>query len=179
MNSNNTIVEKAYEIVLDKLDEGFLSDSIVCHAESLNKARKELLKKVEYDNWRLRYTGEELTYLNIPVRRKKSSDKVMFEGEVVLRYKIEGLKEERQRLQKLDELKNNPNVKYCYIKKGSYYRPNSCGYTSLRYEAGVYNKEEAIQHAKSVREISLEVVNIEEHNKMIKQKIEELQTRIL
>lgn len=173
------IVSKAYEIDLDKLDEGYLSDSIICYAENSNKAKTELLKQVKYDDWKIKYSGEELTYLNIAVKRRKSSDKVIFEGKEVLRCSIDGLINERERITKLDEISNNPNIKYCYIIKGSYYRPNSCGYTSLRFEAGVYPKDEAVSHAKSVREIRLEWVDIEEHNKMINQKIAELQGRLL
>jgi hypothetical protein len=173
------IVSKAYEIDLDKLDEGYLSDSIICYAENSNKAKTELLKQTRYDNWVLKTSGEELTYLNIPVKRRKSSDKVIFEGKEVVRCSIDGLITERERLSKLDEIANNPNIKYCYIIKGSYYRPNSCGYTSLRVEAGVYPKDEAVKHAKSVREIRLEWVDIDEHNKMINEKIAELQGRLL
>lgn len=175
----NSIVSKAYEIDLDELNEGFLSDSIICYAENLSKAKTELLKQTQYDNWILRSSGEELTYLNIPVKRRKSSDKVIFEGKEVVRCSIDGLIAERERLAKLDEITNNPNIRYCYIIKGSYYRPNSCGYTSLRFEAGVYPKDEAVEHAKSVREIRLECVDIEEHNKMINQKIAELSERLL
>ena len=173
------VISKAYEIDLDKLDEGYLSDSIICHAENLNKAKTELLKKIRYDDWKLKYSGEELNYLNIPVKRRKSSDKVIFEGKEVVRSSIDGLITERERIAKLDEIANNPNIKYCYIIKGSYYRPNSCGYTSLRFEAGVYPKDEAVRHAKSVREIRIEWVDIEEHNKMINEKIAELQGWLL
>ena len=173
------IIEKAYQINLEKLDLGFLSDSIICHAESLNKAKKELLQHVKYDDLELRYSGQKLTYLNIPVQRSRSADKVLFEGKEVLRYQIEKTVHERDRILKLDEIQNNPNIKYCYIIKGSYYRPNSCGYTSLRFEAGIYPKDEAVSHAKSVQEIRLECVDIEEHNKMINEKIAELQGRLL
>jgi hypothetical protein len=175
-----SIVLKAYEIDLDKLEEGYLSDSIVCYAENSNKAKVTLLRQIANDNWKLKYLGEELTYLNIPVKRKKSSDKVIFEGKEVLRSSIEQLIAERERIAKLDEILNNPNIKYCYIiRYGQYYRPNSCGYTSLKFEAGIYPKDEAISHAKSVREIRLESVDIDEHNKMINQKIAELQERLL
>ena len=34
---SNVIVQKAYEIILDRLDEGYLSDHIVCFADSRNK----------------------------------------------------------------------------------------------------------------------------------------------
>lgn len=89
------VISKAYEIDLDKLDEGYLSDSIICHAENLNKAKTELLKKIRYDDWKLKYSGEELNYLNIPVKRRKSSDKVIFEGKEVVRSSIDGLIAER------------------------------------------------------------------------------------
>ena len=176
---NVLLVEKAYEIDLDKLGEGYLSGSIVCYAENVNKAKAELLKMVQYDDWKLRYSGEGLTYLNIPVKRRVSSDKVIFEGKEVVRSSIESIISERERIANLDSILNNPNIKYCYIKKGSYYRPNNCGYTSFRFDAGVYLKEEAVQSAKSVREICLECVDIEEHNKMINEKIAELKGRLL
>jgi hypothetical protein len=179
MLAEGSIVAKGYEIDLEKLNEGYLSDIIICHAENHNKARVELLKKIKYDNWRLKNSGEELNYLNIPVKRSEWIDKVIFEGKEVLRSSIQRLINERERLKKLDEILNNPSIKYCYIIKGSYYRPNSCGYTSLRFEAGVYPKDEAVSHAKSVSEIRLETVNIEEHNKMINEKIAELQGRLL
>jgi hypothetical protein len=177
--SEGFIISKSYEIDLDKLAEGFLSDSIICYAENLNKAKTKLLRMVKYDYWVLKYSGEVLTYLNIPVKRRKSSDKVIFEGKEVVRSSINELISERERIDKLDEILNNPNIKYCYIIKGGYYRPNSCGYTSLRFEAGVYPKDEAVTHAKSVREIRLEYVDINEHNEMINQKIKELQGRLL
>lgn len=174
-----SIVKKAYEIDLDRLEEGYLSDSIICYAENFNKAKTELLKMVKYDGWKLKYSGDELTYLNIPVKRRKSSDQVIFEGNKVTRYSIDGIIKERERIAKLDEILNNPNIKYCYIIKGSYYRPNSCGYTSIKSEAGVYPKDEAVKHAKSVREIRLEWCDVEEHNRMINDKIRELRGRLL
>ena len=173
------IVKKAYEIDLDKLDGGYLSDSIICYAENVNKAKIELLKLIKYDNWIHRYSGEELSYLNIPVKRRKSADKVIFDGKEVVRYSIDELIEQRERIKKLDEILNDPNIKYCYIIKGDYYRPNSRGYTSSRFEAGVYPKKEAVNHAKSVRGIRLECVDINEHNEMINQKIVELKERLL
>jgi len=173
------IVEKAYEIDLDKLEEGYLTDEISCYAENANKAKIELLKIVRYDDWKLEWTEEKLTYFNIPVKRRKSSDKVVFEGKEILRYEIEGIKDDRNRISKLDEIQNNPNIKFCYIIKGSYCRPNHCGYTSLRFEAGVYPKNEAVSQAKSVREIRLEWIDTKEHNEMINEKIAELQGRLI
>lgn len=177
--AEGSIVLKAYEIDLNRIEEGYLSDNRICYADSINKAKTQLLKNIQYDYWKHNYTGKDISYLNIPVIRRKVFDKVIFEGKTVIRNDIEGIIEERKRKAKLDEILNNPSIKYCYIIKGSYYRPNSCGYTSRKVEAGVYAKEEAVSHAKSIREIRLERIDIEEHNKMISEKISELQRALI
>jgi len=100
------LVKKAYQIDMDRLDEGYLADVIFCHAKNINFAKVELLKSVRYDGWKLKYTGEELNYLNIPVIRRRESDIVIFEGQEVVRCKIESIKEERERTEKLDEILN-------------------------------------------------------------------------
>ncbi len=180
MKNDYKIVTKAYKINLDKLDEGYLSDSIICHSKNLNKAKIKLLEKVKYDDWKLKYTNDILTYLNIPVKRCKESDLVIFEGEEVLRNSIQNKITNRQKLIKLDEISNNKNIKYCYIfKNGWYYKSNYRGYTSSKFEAGVYPKDDAIMEAKSVQEIILECINIEEHNKMINEKITELKNKLI
>lgn len=175
-----SIVQKAYKIDLDKLDEGYLSDSIICFAENRNKAKSILLQEIRYDDWKIKYTDEEVNYLNIPVKRAKSADKVIFEGKEVSRFSIDSLIEERIRLNQLDIIANNPNIKFCYIMKGnSYYRPNHSGYTYVRFEAGVYPKDEAVKTARHCSDIRLEWVDEEEHNKMINQKIQELRDKLI
>ena len=79
----------------------------------------------------------------------------------------------------LKRLENNKKVTHCYIKKGPYYRPNACGYTDYVVRAGVYTKEEAIEHAKHCRELRLIPINVAEHNKFIKEEIQDLLSRIL
>jgi hypothetical protein len=177
--AEGTIVKKAYEIDLDKLDEGYLFSPTICYAENANKAKSKLLKDVQHHDWTLKYSYEVLNYLNIPVKRCKSADKVIFEGKEVTRCSIKEIIEERERIARLDEILNNPNIIYCYIRKGSYYRPNSCGYTSHLEEAGVYPKEEAVKHAKSVREIRIEWCDVQEHNQRINDKIRDLTRRLL
>ncbi len=173
------IVSKAYEINFSKIEEGYLYSDKICYAKNRNEAKSILLRENRYEGICIKGSDDEVEYLNIPVVRCKNADKVIFESKEVVRSSIDELKSERERIAKLNEISNNPNIKYCYIIKGSYYRPNSCGYTSLRFEAGVYPKDEAVSHAISVREIRLECVDIEEHNKMINQKIAELQGRLL
>jgi hypothetical protein len=174
------LVSKGYEINLDKLQDGFLSDNIICNADNINSAKYELLKKVKYEDWRLKYTGEELTYLNIPVIRRKSADLIMFDGDVITRLEIEKIKDDKKRLKKLEKILNNPNITYCYLKKNGYfYAPNSCGYVSNRTDAGIYEKVDAIKSAKYCRELYIEEIDIAKHNQMIIEKIDDLKNRII
>lgn len=170
---------KAYQIDLDRLDEGYLSDTIMCYANNVNEAKKKLLQEVKYDNWKLKYTDAELTYLNIPVIRRKSDDKILFEGKAVTEIEMNRILYKRERDLLLENILNDPNIKYCYIKKGSYYRPNNCGYTDMKHRAGVYSKEEAVQSAKSCDELTIIPIDILEHNKMINNEISELSSRLL
>lgn len=178
---DGTLVKKAYDIDFDRIEEGYMFDSglYILYAENRNEAKSELLKEFAYSYLKLKWGGDEVTYLNIPVIRMKEFDKVMFEDKTVKRFEIDNILEERERLAKLDEILNRPDIKYCYIKKGSYYRPNSCGYTSHKTQAGVYTKEEAVSSAKNVREISVIPIDIEEYNKLINDEINELKTRLI
>ena len=171
---------KAYQIDLDRLNEGYLSDTIMCYANNINEAKSKLLKRIEGDGWQLRYTDNEITYLNIPVIRRKSDDKIMFEGMTVTKTEMNRILHKRERLLLLDNILNDANIKYCYIKKGCwYYRPYSCGYTELRHKAGVYTKEEAVNDAKRCEELKVIPIDISEHNKMIENEISELKSIIL
>jgi len=170
---------KAYQIDLDRLDEGYLSDTIMCYANNVNEAKMKLLQEIKYDNWRLKYTDAELTYLNIPVIRRKSDDKILFEGNAVTKTEMNRILYKRERYLLLENISNDTTINYCYIKKGSYYRPNSCGYTDYKYRAGVYTKEEAVQSAKSCEELTIIPIDILEHNTMINNEISELSSRLL
>jgi len=170
---------KAYQIDLDRLDERYLSDTIMCYANNVNEAKMKLLQEIKYDNWRLKYTDAELTYLNIPVIRRKSDDKILFEGNAVTKTEMNRILYKRERSLLLENISNDTSINYCYIKKGSYYRPNSCGYTDYKYRAGVYTKEEAVQSAKSCEELTIIPIDILEHNTMINNEISELSSRLL
>lgn len=174
-----TIVQKAFKIDIDQLEEGYLSAGHECHAEDVNKAKTILFNQIKYDDWKHKFTLKEITYLNIPVVRAKHLDKVLFEDKEVIRYTIPEILKERERAAELERILNDPGIKYCYIIKGSYYRPNASGYTSMQYMAGVYTKEEAVSSAKSCKDIRLSVINIEAHNKMINDVIAELSSRII
>ena len=93
--------------------------------------------------------------------------------------KIEEVLENRERIAKLDAILLDESVKYYYIKKGSYYRPGSCGYTEFKYRAGVFTTEEAVSEARWCNEITIIPIDMDVHNKMIGDEIKDLQTRLL
>jgi len=169
--------QKAFEIDFGRIKEGFLWGQHISYAATKGKAKMELLTEVE--GALCEFTGDEITYLNIPVIRCKEADKYEFEGENVTLHRIEEIHRERKRLYKLDSILNDPKIVYAYIQKGSYYRPGSCGYTDFRHRAGVYTKEEAVSSAKSCRDIWVRVIDIDEHNEMINKEIKELESRLL
>lgn len=173
------IVKKAYKVNFSKIDEGYLAAPTITHANTANEAKKLLLKEVVIDGWKLLSSGEELSYLNIPIARCPGADLVMFENTEVPRYSVIETINERKRNSELDVIANNPNIRFCYICKGIYYRPNASGYTSHLHEAGVYEKMDAIAHAKHCREITLVPIDEVVHNDMITARIAGLQSRII
>lgn len=175
------LAKKAYEIDFSKIEEGYLYDSssFIIYAETRNKAKTDLLKKAYCESICLSGEEDEVTYLTIPVIRCKSADKYFFEDKEMSLFNIDEELTERKRLSVLQEILDNQHIKYCYIRKGSYYGPNSRGYTDFKHKAGIYTKEEAVSHAKSCRDLWLERIDIEDHNKMINQEVRELQTRLL
>lgn len=77
----------------------------------------------------------------------------------------------------LDALAADASVTHCYISKGMYYRPGSCGYTDFRHRAGVYKKSEALQHAKSCRDLTLVPIDVKEHNEMLRKEANDILSR--
>lgn len=174
-----TIVKKAWELNFDKIKDGFLGSTIIVYADNVNKAKQLILTEITYDEWVLKHTEEVINYMNIPIVRCKGADRVIFEGTPTRRNDIEEIKQERKRIAELDAILNNPAITHCYIDKGGYYRPNWCGYTDQLHRAGIYTKQEAVEHAKKVREIRLKPIDNTEHNNMINKEIAELKTRLI
>jgi len=76
----------------------------------------------------------------------------------------------------LDEILKDESIKFCYIYKttGGYYRPNSCGYTGRLEDAGVYEKAEAVQDAKSCEHLRIIPIDVEKHNAHIQKRMKKL-----
>lgn len=79
----------------------------------------------------------------------------------------------------LKQIAKNKKITHCYIRKGPYYRPNHCGYTDFRVEAGVYTKEEALHSAENCKELTIVPINIEKHNAEIIKKVNDLLSRYI
>lgn len=180
MDQKLTIVKKAYRIDLSKIQDGFMYrySEVMCHAEKLTKAKKELLKIASIEGLLLR-GKQELTYLNIPVIRHKIEDIVVFIGSEMTRYAAQSQIKQHKKDQKLFEILDDESITHCYIKKGPYYCPNYCGYTDHLHEAGVYTKEAAIDHVRFVNGCYAIPIDVDKHNNMIKEKIADLSTRII
>lgn len=175
------LVKKAYKIDFSKIEEGYLYDygEFVVSAETLNKARYKLLEKAYCENICLRGSDDEVTYMTIPVIRAKEYDTYEFEGEALTKSGIEEVLKSRKRFAELDSILNDESITHCYIKKGSYYRPHSCGYTDFIHRAGVFTKKEAVNSGKSCRDLTIIPIDIEKHNKIIQDEIDDLKTRLI
>lgn len=172
--------KKAYRVNLNKIDEGYLCCEEISYAETLSKAKSELLRVVKYHGWSLNRSDDEITFLNIPVVRAPEYDKFIINGSEMTMSVYEALMHEMKRNDALDDILSNPEITHCYIKKnGSYYRPNSCGYTDHIARAGVYSKKQAVSEAKSVSEIQVIPINVEVHNNMINTEIEDFKKRLI
>ncbi len=169
MNLAEKKPHEAYQINLEAIKDGWVYDIIICHAHNHNEARSTLLHKVRWDGMKLR-SGEDLTYLNIPVQRCPGADLVAYEGKLISKHKLEEIKARIKRHTEFDDILADPGVIYCYIKKyGSYYSPGYSGYTHYVQHAGVYTKEDAVSHARGCDEIWLVPVDIQAHNARLKE----------
>ena len=179
--SSGQLVEKAWQIDLRRINQGFRYSAAITYADTKNLAKMQLLKKHGDDMDLLFHYGRSgLTYLTIPVIRCKDADKYNFGGEIMTIPQMAEKQKEKDRIAALDLMLADKEIVYCYIiKHGKYYLPNSCGYTEQRTKAGVYPKKEAIDHARSVRELTAVPISIPEHNTMIQEAIDDLQTRLL
>ena len=174
------IVEKAYELNLERIEEGYLYSQVWTRAKKNAEARVKILRENQYEGFKIKSTGEDISYTNIPLKRMPSHDVVMFENEHIARYEVARAIKRKERIEELKAIEDNESIKFCYIRKrGQYYRPFSNGYTDFISKAGIYSKGEAISHAKGCDDLTLVPINVEDHNKMINEQIEDLQSRII
>lgn len=174
------LVKKAYylpEFFIGYLGCPYYEDDFIVWGKNINEAKSNFLKDHRYDGLQ-NCVGEEFTYLNLKLHRywDKNKDLYEFEGRPLNLYKIERILEYRA---KLEEYKSLPN-KYCYKKKGSYYRPNNSGYTDYKHKAGVYTMEDGIDsYIHSHGDVIPIPIDIEKHNNMIQKEINDLKLNLI
>ena len=177
-NKSQIIIRKGYCLNLSKISQGYELSETICDADTSNQAKAILLKKIQYDGLTL-VDGEDISYANIPVMSHKEADLIEVDGIQLRRHELESKIKEDARRKYLNEILEDSNIKYCFIKKrGTYYRPNSCGYTSFMLEAGIYSKQEAVSEALSCDEITIEAVNDTDYRKSIIDKIDKLSEKL-
>ena len=171
------IIKKGYQINFSNIAERYFYGPETCVAGSRNEARYILFNRgidMEFLD-----KNDDVTYTNIPVIRCEEVDLVEFEGQNITRNKIGDLLKDRERSKMLDDLMEDETKQFFYIRKGGYYRPGGCGYTDMQHRAGVFDKKSAIKSARMCKELDLVAINIEVHNKMIQDEIDELETRLI
>jgi len=173
-------VQKAYEIDLDKISEGYLYSNYICHADNKNQAKSALLKQSQYDDLKLRVTEEPVTYITLPVVRIKSLDKYMYKGELMTQETILYRETKDEHNARIQGILDDNHVTHCHISKRSYYyRDGYCGYTEDINKAGVYPKVDAAEHCRNSPELYMIPIDAREHNERINKAIEEMKARML
>ena len=157
----------------------FVPDDVF-YAETASKAKSGFLSTIDGLN---DYCHNDITFLSIRVKRSKENDKYLIDGEVKKLYQIEYDRKKKERDENLDLiLKENPTAKAYIIKGGVYYRPKNSGYSEYILEAGIYSIQDAVQSVKMCSlgdNMRLEIIDVDEHNKRINDKIENLKTRLI
>lgn len=178
--SKYKLIKKAYCLNLERIMEGFLCSEVVVHADSHNVAKSLLLFETAHEGHRVSRTGEDVTYLNIPVKRSPENDIYEFEGNHICFNKIQGILKERERRESLQTILDDATIAFCYIRKrGCYYRPNDAGYTEMQTRAGIYDKEGAVKRAISCEELTLVPVDMTKHNALLQAEIDEMKQRLI
>ena len=173
------VILKGWQIGASQLEEPWYYADITCRAENRSKAKGIFMQMSEVDGAKNKW-GDEITFLNIPVIRCKEVDLVDYTGEQILRTQVRQAIKKEKHGKVLDDILADTEVTHCYImKRGLYYRDNSCGYVESRLGAGVYTKEYACSHARNILEITIIPINTEEHNKYLTDHIEAIKNRMI
>jgi len=175
---NLKILKKAYCLNLEKIDNPELHNEEIMYYETRGKAKKDLAEL--HSCYGVTINNEPISFLNIPIKRCKKADIVLYKNKPIQKYMIEAIKRLDEHNKKLDDFLENDEVEFCYIRKhGSYYRWGYAGYTGFKHKAGIYSKEDAVKHCKNIIELECIPINIEEHNAILKTEIDEIKKGII
>lgn len=174
------IQQKAYALNLDKIENGHYYSEVIVLADSRGQAKQKILSEIDLDDYKLELWGDKMTYLNMPVIRKKEYDEVLHNNEVFTRWVLEQKINQEIENQRIEGFLSDESITHCYIKKnGSFYGWNYCGYTSFSTQAGVYPKEEAVPYCKNLDELKCVPINNSEHNEKILNQIARLKKGLI
>lgn len=176
---------KAWTLDLDDYSEPWYISDPVVYANTKGEARMKFLDYLAKEGVE-RQDGEEITFINIRVRRDKTLDKKLWRGELVSFKKYSELEKEVNHEKELDRILADDSITFCYIKKrGAYYCSNYRGYTEVEFFAGIYPKKDAVKHASRITEITLipikneeAIAALEQENIRLQEKIKQLQHEI-
>lgn len=173
------VIQKGWKLGANQLEEPWYYDHLTCRADYRSKAKSIFMNMSEMDSIKNKW-GDEVTFLNVPVIRCKEVDLVEFNGIQIIRSKVREEFKKQDHQNKLDNIMANPEITHCHImKRGLYYRDNSCGYVESKLGAGVYTKDYACSHAKGILELKIVPINKEEHNKYLMDHIEAIKKRMI
>lgn len=181
--------KKAYQVNPVNLDHshesvarGYIYETF--HADNEREARKKALRFLDHDcGVTDDYMDNPLTYTSVKVKRYPSDDLFLIDGKLKSQSAIEYEAKKKERDDNLRKiLVDNPDG-FAMIRKGGYfYRPNSKGYTEIRTDAGIYTLVHAVNECLSCSlddYMRPEIINIQEHNQLILDKIELLKTQLI
>lgn len=176
------LIQKAYALNTSRFEEPYFAPDNVVYATSRGKAKTMLWDQIMSDGY-TNDIGEEITFLNLPIRRAPNADKYEYFGKIMTKSDIDYQIRKRDRdLEFEDILIKNPNS-FAYIQKGGrYYRPNCNGYTDYKWLAGVYTLEKAVSECKGCSlgdNMRPTLINIDEHNKMLEGYIKDFKEKML
>lgn len=173
------VILKGWQLGVSQLEEPWYYTDLSCRAENRSKAKALFMQMSELDGAKNKW-GDEVTFLNVPVVRCKEVDLVEFNRSQIVRSKVREELKKQDHQNQLDEILKNPDITHCHImKRGLYYRDNSCGYVESKLGAGVYAKDYACSHAKGILELKIIPINKEEHNKYLTDHIEAIKKRMI
>lgn len=174
------IISKNYYIDLSNISEGYLFGDNTFYAKSRNDAKMTAVSMLESNNFTDTLDGSEITYLTVKVYRNESEDLIDYDGKLIKRYQLDKEIEREKLISKYRKEIKSKGIKYCYIKKGCrYYLPESSGYSEYKTKAGVFDVKYGISEVISCDQLTLEFIDIDQHNELIQTEIKELSGKLI
>tara|TARA_R110002012_G_scaffold39416_1_gene109042 strand:- start:59 stop:646 length:588 start_codon:yes stop_codon:yes gene_type:complete len=172
------ITQKAYKLTADMKDPCFYDDIIGYGSTRGEAINSELYRfqEGELDNYDP-FKSSEPQYTDIRARRHKLSDKVLFEGKEMYRYRAEDKIWGKNRDEEAKKLMEDNPKAYAYVRAGcygSYWGSNRCGYSNTKLHAGLYTIQEAyeiVRGSSKERDETIVITTKRAHNKSIRDEI--------